>query len=172
MNNLVLITSVIKTPNTPLSYISNRSIYTKEQRFEQTKKTILSIKDKIPNAVVMIVECSELTESEVSFFEQNSDHFLNLYNFENIRHNVYGISKSLGEGTMTYHALNYIELNNIQYDNLIKISGRYFLSDKFNINNFNNKLIVIKYIDGDRDNVFTALYKLPQKASENFKKFV
>jgi len=172
MKNLVLITSVINTPNTPLSYISNRSIYTKEQRFEQTKKTIFSVKEKIPDSVVMIVECSELTESEACFFKENSDHFLNLYNFENIRHNVYGISKSLGEGTMTYHALNYIELNNIHYDNLIKISGRYFLSDKFDLNKFDNDSIVIKYIEGNRENVFTALYKLPRKVVEIFKNFL
>ena len=49
MNNLVLITSVIKTPNKPLSYINTRSIYTHEERFEQTKKTIQSIREKIPN---------------------------------------------------------------------------------------------------------------------------
>ena len=38
MSNLVLITSVINTPNTPLSYSKIRSVFTREQRFEQTKK--------------------------------------------------------------------------------------------------------------------------------------
>jgi hypothetical protein len=172
MKNLVLITSVINTPNTPLSYISNRSIYTKDERFEQTKKTILSIKEKIPDAEVFIIECSDLTECEYYFFKQNSDYFLNLHVFEHIRNNVYGISKSLGEGTMTYHALDYMYKNNINYDNLIKISGRYLLSDNFDLNNFNNESIVIKYIDEKQDNVFTALYKLPHKVVERFCSFL
>jgi hypothetical protein len=172
MNNLVLITSVINTPNTPLSYISKRSIYTKDERFEQTKKTILSIKTKIPEAKIFIVECSDLNENEESFFKQNSNYFLNLHSFEHIRNDVYGISKSLGEGTMTYHALEYIHKNNISYDNLIKISGRYLLSDKFDLNNFDNESIVIKYIDGNCENVFTALYKLPYKVVESFRLFL
>ena len=39
MNNLVLITSIICTPNTPLSYTNTRSVYTHDERFEQTKRT-------------------------------------------------------------------------------------------------------------------------------------
>ena len=172
MINLVLITSVIHTPNAPLSYTSTRSIYSVEQRYAQTKKTIQSIKDKIPDAIIVIVECSPLSESEEEFLTQNCNYLLNLYNFKNIQTNVYGISKALGEGTLTYHALNYIQLNNIKYDNLIKISGRYMLSDKFDLNNFNNDSIVIKHIDGDRNNVITSLYKIPHKVVEKFKTFL
>jgi hypothetical protein len=54
MNNLVLITSVVKTPDKPLSYINSRSIYTHEERFEQTKKTIQSIRQKIPNVKIFL----------------------------------------------------------------------------------------------------------------------
>jgi hypothetical protein len=172
MKHLVLITSVINTPNTPLSYISNRSIYTKEERLEQTKKTICSIQTKIPDALIFIVECSLLNEEEEDFFRKNSSYFLNLYNNETIRQDVYGISKSLGEGTMTYNGLHYIKTNNIQYDNLIKISGRYFLSDSFVLERFNNNSIVIKYIEGNRNNVLTALYKLPQKVIAKFTLFL
>lgn len=38
MKNITLITSVIDTPNIPLSYTNTRSVYTKEVRFEQLKK--------------------------------------------------------------------------------------------------------------------------------------
>jgi len=38
MNNLVLICSIIKTPNNPLSYTTTRSIYSHQERYEQTKK--------------------------------------------------------------------------------------------------------------------------------------
>jgi len=168
----VLITSVIHTPDTPLSYTNTRSIYSTEQRYEQTKKTIQSIKNKIPDAIIVIVECSELSESEEKFLSQHCDKVINLYSYIDIRSNVYGISKALGEGTLTYNALNYIQQNNIQYDNLIKLSGRYLLSDNFDLNNFNNDSIVIKYIDGNTNNVITSLYKLPHKVVEKFKLFL
>ena len=40
MINLVLITSVINTPNKQLSYSKIRSVFNRNERFKQTKKTI------------------------------------------------------------------------------------------------------------------------------------
>jgi len=172
MNNLVLITSVICTTNIPLSYTNNRSVYSHEERFEHTKKTIESIKEKIPNSKIFIVECSELNIQQTDYLIQNCDYFLNLYNNELIRDYTRSVSKSLGEGTMTLCALNYIIDNNIVFDNLIKISGRYWLSNKFDYTNFNNNDIIIKYIENNNDNVFTALYKLPKSSIINYKIFL
>ena len=56
MNNLVLITSIINTPQNPLSYSNIRSVFTREERFNDTKETIKSIKEKIPYCKIMIVE--------------------------------------------------------------------------------------------------------------------
>lgn len=171
MSNLVLITSIIDTPNTPLSY-GVRSIYTCQERFQQTKYTIKSIREKIPNAKIFIVECSEFNEEQKQFFLENSDYVLNLFNNISIRKNIHSPSKSLCEGTMTFYALQFIIEQNIKFDNLIKISGRYYLSEKFNYDNFNNNKIIIKYIDNNVDNVFTALYKLPYQYLLKFKEFL
>ena len=170
MNNIVLITSIIKPPNTLLSY-GVRSVYTPQQRFEQTKLTIQSI-EKIPGAKIIMIECSELTQAESNFFIQNTTYFINLYDNIDLRNNIYSRSKSLGEGTMTICALNFLITNNINYDNLIKISGRYYLSEYFDINKFNNNKIVIKYIDNNINNVFTCLYKIPKKYVEQLKNFL
>jgi hypothetical protein len=171
MENIVLITSIIKTPNTPLSY-AVRSVFNTEQRFEQTKLTIQSVKEKIPNVNIFIVECSELDEEQSNYFLQNSSYFLNLYDNENLRANMHSDSKSLCEGTMTLCALDFLLQNDIKFDNLIKISGRYYLSENFDYNNFNNDKLVIKYIDNDRSSAFTALYKLPKSCIEHFKMFL
>ena len=172
MNDLVLITSVICTTNNPLSYTNNRSVYSHVERFEQTKKTIQTIREKIPNSKIFIVECSNLNEEMTNYLIKNSDYFLNLYNNEQIRNNTSHISKSLGEGTMTLCALKFIIQNNIEFENLIKISGRYWLSEKFDYNKFNNNDIVIKYIENNKDNAFTALYKLPKSSCVNFMTFL
>ena len=172
MNDLVLITSVICTTNNPLSYTNNRSVYSHVERFEQSKKTIQTVKEKIPNSKIFIVECSNLNEEMTNYLIKNSDYFLNLYNNEQIRNNTSHVSKSLGEGTMTLCALKFIIQNNIEFENLIKISGRYWLSEKFDYNKFNNNDIVIKYIENNKDNAFTALYKLPKSSCVNFVTFL
>jgi len=172
MNNLVLITSVICIENKPLSYTNIRSVYSHEERFEQTKKTIQTIREKIPNSKILLVECSNLTEDISNYLVEKSDFFLNLYNDKTIRNNTSGLSKALGEGTMTICAINYIKQNNIEYDNLFKITGRYWLSENFIYNNFNNHDIVINYIYGDRDNTSTSLYKLHKINVEDFMNFL
>ena len=172
MNNLVLITSVICIENRPLSYTNIRSVYSHSERFEQTKKTIESIREKIPNSKIFLVECSNLTEDMSKYLVEKSDYFLNLYEDEKIRNNTTGLSKSLGEGTMTICAINYIKYNNIEYDNLFKITGRYWLSNNFNYNNFNNSDIQIHYINEDRDNTCTSLYKLHKTNVEGFMNFL
>ena len=47
MLNIVLITSVICTPNSPLTYTYTRSVFTHEERFRQTINTIENIKKKL-----------------------------------------------------------------------------------------------------------------------------
>jgi hypothetical protein len=73
---------------------------------------------------------------------------------------------------MTISALDFLIENNIMFDNFFKISGRYSLSENFNYSNFMNNDIVIKYIQGDMNNVITSLYKLPKSSIENFKLFL
>ena len=170
---LVLITSVINTPNLPLSYTNDRSIYTMEQRYEHTKITIKSIREKIKDSFIFIVECSLLPDEYTKYLKENTDYFLNLYKDEISRNNIYSISKSLGEGTQTFKALEFIHNNNI----------------KFNIPYKNNTLIqttigqlnffkwafengVIKYIENNVNSVFTGLYKLPFEYTLFFYKFL
>ena len=172
MINLVLINSIIKTPNLELSYIKTRSVFTSEERFEQTKKTIQTVKEKIPNSKILIVECSELSKEQHEYFNNNCDYFLNLIENVSAVNNIYSISKSLGEGTMTLSAIEYIKQENIYYDNFFKISGRYWLSDSFNYENFNNDNIVVHYIYNNINNACTSLYKLDKNKIDDFYNFL
>jgi thymidylate synthase len=164
MDNLILITSVINTPNTSLSYSKVRSVFTRKERFEQTKKTIQSIKKHLPNSKIIIVECSHLIEEETSYLKNNCDYILNLWNKKELHGAIFGKSKSLGEGTMTIEALKYIEKLNLEYQYLYKISGRYWLNENFKIENIQNN--VFKRINKSENNIFTALYKINKKTVE------
>ena len=168
MNNLVLITSVICIENKPLSYSDTRSVFSHEKRFEQIKKTIQTVREKIPNSKIFIVECSNLSSDMTEYLVKNSDIFLNLYDDVEVRKNTTGLSKSLGEGTLTMCAINYIQTNNIEYDNLFKITGRYWLSEYFNYSNFDNEDIIITDADKNISNTCTILYKLHKKNVDDF----
>ena len=172
MNNLVVITSVINTCNKPLSYINKRSIYSRDERFEQTKKTILSVRGKIPNCKLLLVECSNLPENITMYLQENSDYFINYYDNLSIRENVESKSKSLGENTLIINAIHYLKSNNIQYDNFFKISGRYWLSNNYNYANFANNQIVATYIDSADNNAITSLFKIPKNSIEEYMEFL
>ena len=172
MNNLVLITSIIKTPNTPLSYTNTRSIYSHEERYEQTKKTIQSVREKIPNVKILMVECSDLNEIQRDYLTRHCDYFLNIIDQPEKVNNIYSPSKALGEGTMTIAAIEYIQQHNIEFDNFFKITGRYWLSDHFNYENFENDNIVVHYIHNDINNTCTSLYKLHARNVIDFYNFL
>lgn len=159
---LFIITSVIDTPNIPLSYSAIRSIYTRDERFEQTKKTISSIKEKIPEAKLMIVECSnyETNKEQLDYLIDNSDYFFNLWDNQELHKYIFGTSKALAEGMMTIELINYINNNNIIFDNYAKISGRYYLNDNFNINLNNDKPIIATIW---LENYTSLLYKINYK---------
>jgi hypothetical protein len=162
MKNIIIVTSIIDTPNNlPLSYSLKRSVFFKKDRFEQTKNTISSIRLHIPDCLILLIECSPLDNNEAEFFTNNTDIFINMYNDDKINEfliNIYSPFKALAEGTMTIYALEYLFNNNIICDNIFKISGRYYLNDNFHFDNYLNNDDTIYKIDNKRCN--TCFYKL------------
>ena len=162
MKNLTLITSVIDTPDIPLSYTNTRSVFTREQRFAQLKNTIITVRQNIPDNHVFLVECSRLTDAEREFLTGIVHYFLNIYETQNqpLIDRMFTPSKAMGEGTMTILALQQLATNNIKYDNFYKISGRYWLNNNFFYEIFDNSYSCTCPIDGDNNGMLTSLYKL------------
>ena len=154
----------------PLSYIDTRSVFTHEERYAQTIETIKSVRSKIPNSIICLVECSKFTDDQHEYISSLVDHFINLFDNTELRSKIYGKSKSLGEGTMTIAALQYILSNKLDYTSLYKISGRYWLSESFSLDDAN--LNIVKPIDGNQSNISTALYKINRPTSEKFLDFL
>lgn len=152
--NLVLITSVINTVASPLAYANVRSVFSKEDRIQQTKFTIQSVRKKIPNSYIVIIEGSEIDIEE----------------FDNLVDNIYFVSsetktfingklKGLGE---TAQLLDYFKNNEVNintYKTITKLSGRYYLNDHYNFNS-----MPLNKICAARENpnwIFTSSYRLP-----------
>lgn len=173
IKNIIVITSIINIPNDkPFSYTHIMSVYNREERFEQTKCTIKTIKDKIPDNKILLIECSDLNHEEKEYIEENVDYFINLYRNDELKNKIFGLSKSMGENTLLLNAINYLKENNIIYENFYKMSGRYWLTDNFNYNNFDNEKITYVSEKSNKLNIYTIFYKLNYKYINLYVKFI
>jgi hypothetical protein len=172
LENIIVITSIINIPDKPFSYTPIRSIYSRIERFEQTKYTIQTIKNKIPNNKIIVIECSELNEEENEYMNDNVDYFINLYGNADLEKYIFGMSKSMGENTLLLTVINYLKENNIQYNNFYKMSGRYWLTDNFNYDNFNNDKITYTCEKSDVNYIYTCFYKLNSKHIDLYVNFI
>ena len=57
---IFLITSTIRFSENPLSYSHSRSVFSAEERLEQTLHSIKSIRTNIPDAIIILLENSNL----------------------------------------------------------------------------------------------------------------
>lgn len=147
IQSIVLIPSLVDCP-------MSRSVFTRSQRFEQTKQTIQTVRDKIPNCFIMLVDCSVLSNLERTYFAQHVNVLLNgredQAKTQETESQIYHMNKSCGERHMFMLAFRFLfgQLHlfpKLQY--FFKISGRYWLDDNFNFANFDNQLDVIRTVD-------------------------
>lgn len=149
----VLVTSAVYT---------NYGIYDTKQRIQQTLDTVKSARKYIPDCTVILidnsttaiaqddsVELNELIES-VDYYIDNSDD-RDIQHFHNNIAN-YDIGKNSMECIGMYKALAYMSTNT-EIMNIIsssarifKLSGRYQVTDKFDIAKFDNKTTADKYV--------------------------
>jgi hypothetical protein len=135
------IPSVIKTSENPFDYTTQRSIFSWEERFQQTLKQVKSIYDKCDDVVSYILEGSrvnlrylnELSKySNVVLFatDINADYYANTH-----------LNKSIYE----IYCMGYM-ISKIDSDWIFKFGGRYNLHDSFDINIFLHDIPAFKVI--------------------------
>ena len=162
--DLFLITSVINTGFNPWTYTGIRSIYTPEQRLDQTlNETISSIRSYSPSSKIFLIECSKLSQEDEEKLKNACDYYLNVYKDEEVRKACLDSNKKgYGEVMLTLRALEYIKNNNIEFKRLFKISGRYYLTKNFKESNFSCSL----YTFNNKNS--TVLYSVPYSRIEEF----
>lgn len=165
IKNIIFVPSVINVAPSIPSHI--RSIYTKEQRFEQTKKTFKTIREKLPNYTILFIECSRIDPIQTEYLKKESDIFLNMIEDpegEKYLSIINSTSKELGEKTMTIYAIEYLMNNSIKYDSFVKITSRYWLNNNFNTEFFHSNANIVNVLIRDNkivdDFIYTCLYKL------------
>ena len=161
--NIIIITSVLNITNNPLSYYHKRSVFTIEERFQQTLKSIKSIKEKIGDEIeIFFCECSDLLlypEYE-EILKKEVTYFYNFYDDFEIRNNVLSKYKGLGELYLMKKALKIINHFGKKYKFIFKLSGRYFLNENFSYQDFNNNYNIMNYWDSSVQAYASIFYKI------------
>ncbi len=140
-----IITSVIHFSHKKLSKSIVRSVFTPDQRTEQTIKTVKSIREKIPNATIILLEMGK--EKDIAEeLVRAVDKYVYIGNNRWVRWSVNGRRRGLGEAIGLIASGNELENNT---DFFFKMSGRYYLNDDFKKEAWNgNYFLARKYERG------------------------
>lgn len=142
MNNFYtfVITSAINTTQTAIDCAT---------RYEQTLKTIESIRAKVPDVRIILTDSSStpLTEDQSRTLSESVDIF---YPIErNLITEFFNSNMSFkgdAELYQWYEIARLLRQHNLVGRRVFKITGRYWLSDEFNINAYNNPELENKYV--------------------------
>ena len=162
MKDCIIITSVVQTTNKPLSYSEIRSVYSHQQRFEQTLETIDSIRKNIPNAHILLIECSPPSEW-MDILKSKVDQFINLEIHDLVNNSL---EKGLGEKTLLLTALSNLKE---EYSNIYKITGRYVLQNSIEWNQSDLPTFCRTNQYGMENGVHTFFYRIPKSKLSLFK---
>jgi hypothetical protein len=172
MNDLVLITSVINTGKVGWSYTQTRSTYSAEERYSQSLQTIDSIRKYLPGAKILFVECSDIPNDYVTTLQSKVDYFINQYDISEAREACLETNKKgFGEAVQTKLAIEYIIQNNLTFTRFFKISGRYFLTDKFISDNYRTDVYTFKKRANTGNQIIsisTVVFSFPMKFLHHF----
>lgn len=133
MKPLFLITSALNP-----SY----GVFSLQERLEQTKGTIKSIRDIVPEADIFLVDVSvnKLPDEIKAQIVPTVNYYMDLSDNETMRQLSLGQAKSQSESYLTLCFLDALKVNNLvdKYDRIFKITGRMELYEGFDIASYDN----------------------------------
>jgi hypothetical protein len=140
------------------SAINSRfGVYKPDQRLEQTIETINSIRARVPDAGIVIMECTGVspTEEQENTLRENCDYYLDYTRDPTVQAlyastDNWDIVKNGTEIMCFGRALELLEKNNVvaDYDRIYKMSGRYVLNETFNADMYGYDLMRDQIIIG------------------------
>jgi hypothetical protein len=139
---------------------SKFGVFSPEQRLEQTIGTIHSIKSKIPDAKIVVMECcgTPITEEQISIIKPHADAFVDysrdadvqaLYESDN-----WDVVKNGTEimcfGRLLISLRDTGIFKNMAVDRIHKMSGRYILNDMFDPDMYESSEITDRVVIGPK----------------------
>lgn len=164
--NLCIITSLLDCP-------PERSVFSRKERFEQTKLTIQSVKKYIPDVYTVLIDCTKFDEEESTYFNRNVEWVIECSEIPEIKASVYSPNKSKGELMYLAYTLRLL-LNRINdfpnLQNIFKLSGRYQITKEFDYTEYDHDKCVFKVVDPKlwKNACVSCLFKLTKNHIETF----
>ena len=169
LKDVFLISSVIQTGSNVWSYTNVRSVFTPQERFEQTLRTISSIRALKDDSRIIVCEGSPLDESMEQILREKSDIYLNCYHDAEIQEAcIHTNKKGYGELLQTKYALHYLDTHAVNYKRMFKISGRYWLTPAFDKTRFSTTDYAFNEILPNSTCHPTVLYSVPYCLKSHF----
>jgi hypothetical protein len=110
------------------------------------------------NKKILFIEGSEIDKEHENIIKNSVDFFINIKNDHQLKPIIDGLSKGRAEAALTKEALKSINIE--EYDNIFKISGRYYLNDSFEESMFDENVSIFKLSGGS---FVTTFYKINKK---------
>ena len=164
-DDIFVVTSVLGYTSKPLSYSSARSLYAPEERAAQTLNTLLSIrKHHSKKCKIIVAELGLDKKITVDVLGGSVDSIIYLGNNLLVRWACDSKYKGLGEAVGLLTASRYLKNKGAFY---YKVSGRYCLTDKYNIMSWDRARFNFKGYNAD---ISTRLYGFPDKLFSSWQK--
>lgn len=155
-SDVFIVTSVVSPTTKPLCYNPIRSIYTPEERADQTLNTILSIREQhSKECKIVVVELGLNKNIAFDSLAREADTILYLGDLFWVRWACDTKFKGLGEAVGLLAASSYLKDKGSYF---YKISGRYYLTQDYNKSLWDRSLFNFKRYNED---VSTRLYGFP-----------
>jgi hypothetical protein len=160
--HLIVITSVIQPTNAP-------TVFSTEERFHQLLDTIKSVRSKIPDCLVVVIEGSSYTDYQVKAVMEIGAHMI-------VHINVDVYDKQSGESSLlkTFFGSDVFSDLRKKHDilSIAKLSGRYSLTDDF-VFHYDGETCICKISEPETSYsghgfLYTRYYSLPIKYLDNY----
>lgn len=155
--NVVLVTSMLRP-------VRDRTIFSTNERIEQTMKTIVTVREKIPHCYIIMIEGGYINSEEQIKFEGLVDYLFCT--------DVTKYFKSAGEASLLYRYLtsdHFKSLNDVE--TVSKLSGRYYLNHDFNWDSLPQGKCIIVFVPvawSGQPVYNTRYYRIPKGHLLNF----
>lgn len=151
-SNIVLVSSMM--------HIKNK---TSNETLCQLLITLKTIRDTIPNSIIILLEGTKIDTSYMYTLYKHVDYLILYFNDPKINIYLDNFNKSYEE---VYKLLQVIKnIQKYEFDKILKISNGYYLNNDFSINNFSNEFISGKILDNKFENI---LYSVPKKEIDEY----
>ena len=167
--DIFLVTSVIHTGEVPWNYTPTRSLFTPEERFQQSLETIDSIRKYSPFAKILYVEGGKLESTQLEKIQTRCDyvHYLG-EDQETKLHCIESNCKGMGDAWLISKGLQYIKENHIYGRNIYKLSGRYRVNENYTMNTISSKIPTFKKVN--ENSYITFFFSVPYTLLATFEK--